>query len=52
VIFGPCILHPYSERSARDKLARHRARGDDTQVMRLCDLCGQWHVGQIEEDPA
>lgn len=43
------LLHPYSEHSARSKLARHRASGDDSQVMRLCDTCGQWHVGNLAE---
>jgi hypothetical protein len=43
------LLHTYSEQSARNKLARHRGRGDDSQVMRLCDICGQWHVGDVDQ---
>ena len=39
-----CAFHGYSERSARDKLARHRARGDDSVRAWFHPLCNQWHV--------
>jgi hypothetical protein len=39
-----CPLHGYTEMSARNKLARHRARGDDTQIALYHDECNQWHV--------
>ena len=40
------VWHEYSEKSARAKLARHRARGDMSQSMVCID--GKWHVGQFD----
>lgn len=39
-----CAWHGYSERSTRDKLARHRARSDVTVRAWFHGLCNQWHV--------
>lgn len=36
----------YSEKSARAKLARHRARGDDSLAIVCID--GMWHVGHFD----
>lgn len=39
-----CPLAGYSEKSARDKLTRHRKRGDTNQASFYHPECGQWHV--------
>jgi DnaJ-class molecular chaperone len=45
-----CILHGYTEKSARHKLERHRHRGDYTVSMLWHDECQQWHVEQFPGD--
>lgn len=53
--FCASLLHTYTERSARSKLARHRKRGDPLHTMFHCPwsdpLAGHWHVvkGTLEE---
>lgn len=39
-----CGRHTYDELSARNKLARHRLRGDFDEVAWWCDECTAWHV--------
>ena len=43
------MIHAYSEKSARAKLARHRAKGE-TDLSMVC-IDGMWHVGNFNVCP-
>jgi hypothetical protein len=43
-------IFEYSEKSARAKLARHRARGE-TNLSMIC-VHGKWYVGEFDPCPA